>query len=120
MELNKYQELASRTQPAGGKNHWFLGESHHVDLIHASLGLLTEVGELADPIKKAMMYGKPIDYKNIREEAGDCLWYLALLCRALGCTLEELADENIKKLQERYPARYTDADAIERKDKAGE
>lgn len=133
MELNKYQEQASRTLPKPGANHFFAPPFHydkatqvvcaqeyhrHVDLLHALMGLTSEVGELADPIKKAMMYGKPLDVENIKEEAGDLLWYIAgPLCAALGCTLEELAAANADKLKKRYPEKYTDQAAIARADK---
>ena len=127
MDLNTYQSLAARTLPMPGSNHFFPENTDYcrthddnIDLLHAVLGLSSEVGELCDPVKKAMMYGKPLDEANIREEAGDLLWYIAgPLCRALGCTLEELAAENVAKLTKRYPERYTNAAAIKRADKAG-
>ncbi len=128
MNLNQYQELASRTLPEETKQHFFVRAetlnsvgkaSRNTDLLHAALGLTSEVGELADPIKKAMFYGKPLDTENIREEAGDLLWYIAgPLCRALGCTLEDLAAANVAKLRLRYPERYSDAAAVARADKA--
>jgi len=61
-----------------------------------------------------------VDTENIKEEAGDLLWYLAgPLCRALGCTLEELASANVAKLKARYPDAYSDQHAIARADKEG-
>ena len=140
MTLAQYQELAARTLPQPRDQHFFTaplsfapGKSpdchfkiteerqrfnQATDLLHAALGLTSEVGELADPIKKAMFYGKPLDVENIKEEAGDLLWYLAgPLCRALGCTLEELAAANIAKLKARYPGTYSDHAAIARADK---
>lgn len=138
LTLNELQELASRTLPTEGVNHYFKPpfgfnatfptaeeraridvHARNVDLIHAAFGLAGEVGELIDPVKKAMFYGKPLDVENLREEAGDLLWYIAgPLCRALGCTLEELARENVAKLQKRYPEKYTDEAAIVRADKS--
>jgi NTP pyrophosphatase (non-canonical NTP hydrolase) len=136
--LNEFQQLASRTLPAPTAQHFFqhptpLGAQVHpgsmaemqeyqhakaIDLIHAVFGIAGEAGELCDPVKKAMFYGKPLDEANIREEAGDLLWYIAApLCRALGCTLEELAAANVAKLRQRYPEIYTDAAAIARADK---
>lgn len=125
MTLNEYQEAAARTLPGLGSNHFFnfakdgLGEGYsRIDLIHAVFGVAGEAGELCDPVKKAMFYGKPLDVENIREEAGDLLWYIAgPLCRALGCTLEELAAANVAKLRKRYPEKYTDAAAVARADK---
>ena len=134
LTLNEYQTLANRTLAAPGAQHWFRGpfryeeggqlvhisESfpHRVDLMHAVLGLSGEVGELIDPVKKAMFYGKPLDVENVKEEAGDLLWYIAgPLCRALNCSFEELAMRNAAKLKKRYPEKYTDAAAIHRADK---
>jgi hypothetical protein len=48
------------------------------------------------------------------EETGDCLWYLALMARALGVGLETIADRNIAKLAARYPGKFTQAAALER------
>jgi hypothetical protein len=45
---------------------------------HARLGLITEVGELADAYKRHQIYGKPLDLVNVREEIGDLCWYIAL------------------------------------------
>lgn len=45
---------------------------------HARLGMLTEIGELADVYKRHIIYGKPFDDVNFREEVGDLCWYVAL------------------------------------------
>lgn len=136
MNLNEYQQLASRTLPAPGVNHWFapvqdgdektyyggLNErAQRIDLIHAIDGICGEAGELINPKKRAMFYGKPLGEKeiaNLKEEAGDLMWYIAgPLCRALGCTLEEICAANVAKLQIRYPEKYSDEAAIARNDK---
>jgi NTP pyrophosphatase (non-canonical NTP hydrolase) len=76
-------------------------------LVHAVLGLQTEAGELADPIKKHIYYGRPLDLVNLREEIGDCLWYLAIAADALGTTLEAEQARNLAKLRARYPHVFT-------------
>lgn len=125
MNLNEYQILAGRTMPEPGTQHWFSPNpfecveinNSHVDLLHASLGLAGEAGEVVEHVKKSMFYGKPLDALKIKEEAGDLLWYIAgPLCRALGCTLEELAAVNVAKLKKRYPDKYTAKAAIARVD----
>lgn len=68
------------------------------DAIHAGLGLCSEAGEIADALKRLQAYGKPLDMVNLKEEAGDCLWYISLLCDAAGCTLQEAAEANSRKL----------------------
>lgn len=127
LTLNEFQQLASRTLPPLGSQRWFPtapntpqreANNRQIDLIHAVFGCAGEAGELVDPVKKAMFYGKAVDVENIKEEAGDLLWYIAgPLCRALGCTLEELAAANVAKLRKRYPEKYTDEAAIARADK---
>lgn len=47
---------------------------------HAAMGIVGEIGELVDAIKKHTIYGKPLDTVNIMEEIGDCLFYLRLMC----------------------------------------
>lgn len=87
------------------------------DLLHAVLGALSECGELATTIKKSYIYNQPIDGENIREEIGDCLWYLALAANTIDTHLSECARLNIEKLKVRYPEGYSDKNAYERKDK---
>lgn len=88
------------------------------DLWHGVLGLVTESAEMADVLKKQHAYGKPIDLVNLKEELGDVLWYIALLCRALDTDMETIAQANIEKLKIRYPERYTNEKALNRNLKA--
>jgi NTP pyrophosphatase (non-canonical NTP hydrolase) len=71
MNYAEYQPLALRTAAR-------LGE--HKDITHACLGIVTEVGELCDQIKRNLAYGAPLDEVNLVEECGDVTWYVALLC----------------------------------------
>ena len=44
------------------------------------------------------------DYESktaIKKELGDVLWYLANLCNELDFTLNEVAEENLEKLNDR-------------------
>ena len=49
---------------------------HDQQVQHALLGMVTEAGELADAIKKHVIYGKPLDKVNVMEEIADLMWYL--------------------------------------------
>ena len=82
--------------------------------LHAAIGLSTEAGELTDAFKKALFYGKPLDRVNVIEEAGDLLWYLALLFDSLGSSFEEAADKVIAKLRARYPEKFSGELALNR------
>ena len=50
---------------------------------HAAMGMVTEAAELMDAVKKSKIYGRPIDRVNLVEEAGDIMWYLAILADEL-------------------------------------
>lgn len=84
MELNEYQSLAIRTAKLfetdiGGREN----------LIHAALGLGSEIGELAETIALASMQ-MPFDINNIAEEIGDGCWYGALMSYSMGWKFEDL------------------------------
>jgi NTP pyrophosphatase (non-canonical NTP hydrolase) len=83
-------------------------------LIHAFLGLSSEVGELADALKKHIIYGKALDEINVLEEIGDLSWYNALALTAVKKTMEECLQTNINKLRARYGEKFTQAAALER------
>lgn len=83
-------------------------------LQHAIDGTVTESGEMVDALKKHRFYGKELDYVNLKEEAGDLLWYVAILIDELGTTFEEVMDINIDKLKARYPEKFTNERALNR------
>lgn len=83
-------------------------------LNHASLGMNTEQAEFADALKKRLIYGKSLDRTNMLEELGDLLWYVALALRALSSNFSEVFDMNIRKLQKRFPDKFTEERALER------
>ena len=87
-----------------------------MQLLHGALGLCTEVGELQDAIKR-MFYGKTLDAENIIEELGDLEWYMAAIRDALDVTQAEVQARNIIKLKTRYAEKFTEQEAIERRDK---
>ena len=77
-------------------------------ILHAAIGCVTESGEMIDAIKKSMYYGKELDVVNLKEEAGDILWYLAILFDALGTDFETEMTRVINKLKVRYPEKFTE------------
>lgn len=86
----------------------------NVRLLHACMGASTEAGEMLDAMKKHLYYGKSLDLVNLKEEIGDCLWYLSIAIDVLGTTYEEIMETNIAKLKARYPNKFTSEDAINR------
>jgi NTP pyrophosphatase (non-canonical NTP hydrolase) len=127
MNPDTYQRLAARTECDQEKVTRRMAGPHPADpespgvsvllpvrVNHAVIGLTGEVGELAAAIERWLYYGHELDVANVSEEVGDCLWYLAELCNAVGVSLSSVMEGNIRKLRARYPDRYTDAQASDR------
>lgn len=70
--------------------------------LHCAIGIATESGEILDAYKKARFYGRELNVVNVKEEIGDCLYYLQVLCGEIGYTLEQAKIDNITKLEKRY------------------
>jgi len=88
-----------------------------VDLFHGILGLITETAEIGEALSNALPTinePKRLDTVNLREEIGDCLWYLSVMAKALGTSLEECAQINTAKLRKRFPDNFTEDAAINR------
>lgn len=89
-----------------------------IDLLHAALGLMSEAGEVVEEVVSSIIQDRPIDVENMKEEAGDECWYLALMLRAISSSFDEVMAGNIEKLAKRYPDKFSSADALARADKA--
>jgi len=88
--MNDYQRAAVSTA---------IYKKEHA-VIYPALGLAAEAGEVANKVKKILRDGK-FDREAIADEVGDCLWYIAALCRDLNIDMQQIADNNIKKLKDR-------------------
>ncbi|WII71740.1 nucleoside triphosphate pyrophosphohydrolase family protein [Bdellovibrio sp. 22V] len=96
-------------------------ESRQDELLHAVVGIGGEAGELLDCVKKHVYYDKPLDVKNILEEAGDVLFYLKAMLMLIGMDITDVEAYNFKKLSARYPdGKFTTLHAAARLDKAEE
>ena len=75
-------------------------------LITACFGLAAEGGEFIEVPKKIIFQGKPLDEAavfHLKRELGDVMWYWINACRALNLDPNDVIDENVRKLQSRYP-----------------
>ncbi|MES2971689.1 MAG: nucleoside triphosphate pyrophosphohydrolase family protein [Patescibacteria group bacterium] len=97
MTLDEYQEKATTTA-------LFTGDEF-MDLLHWTLGIGGEAGEITEKIKKIVRdkHGKVSDQdrEDLMKEVGDVLWYLAVLTGHLGYSFDEVARVNLDKLQSR-------------------
>ena len=72
----------------------------------SAVGISAEGGEFTEIVKKMIFQGKPFDTSNREHlviELGDVMWYVAQACMALGVTMDEVIEVNVKKLAKRYP-----------------
>mgnify|MGYP000232881399 FL=1 len=90
MTLSSYQKAASSTA---------IYPTQHA-ITYPALGLAGEAGEVANKVKKIIRDGK-LDKAALKGEIGDCLWYIAALCRDLNIDLGDVAKANLEKLQDR-------------------
>lgn len=111
MNFNEYQKKAHSTAqyPLNIK----LEEYREDELIgtralmwvYPALGLAGESGELLNKLKKVIRdhNGEIPDklFPEIRNELGDLLWYIAELSGTLNCSLDNIAEDNIFKLEMR-------------------
>lgn len=82
---------------------------------HGGLGMFTELGEMADSVKRLWIYGKPWDRVNVLEECGDYLWYLVLYAWAngIGMLVLEAVVAKAKELHAKSPGGVLEADPVE-------
>lgn len=122
--IDNYQGLAGRTE-CSHKRAFERLELHFegrggyppemsMRLLHAVIGIMGEVGELASALEGWLWYGKPFDLVNFKEEIGDSEWYLAEALNAIEARLQEVLQSNIDKLRQRYPNRFTEERAANR------
>lgn len=96
----------------------FKADTESMMAMHAVLGVCGEAGELADAVKKHIIYNKPLDTANLIEELGDLRFYIQAIMNLYGINEETIMQANANKLSTRYKGlRYSDAAAQERADK---
>jgi NTP pyrophosphatase (non-canonical NTP hydrolase) len=97
-QLSQYQEDRTKINPSL--------------LLTAGMGLSAESGEFNEIIKKMFFQGKPLNKENVfhmKRELGDIMWYWMNACTALGFDPNDVINENVKKLESRYPGGSFDA-----------
>ena len=90
VDIKSYQDMASETAVYKTER----------SVIYPALGLAAEAREVANKVKKILRDGN-FNREAIADEVGDCLWYIAALCRDLNVDMKELAKNNLRKLHDR-------------------
>jgi NTP pyrophosphatase (non-canonical NTP hydrolase) len=116
IDLNRYQDFVQAvTSDASNDLTTFFDRIDLLDvdsnvniplLLTAAIGLAAETGEFAEIPKKIVFQGKPLNEETIfhmKRELGDIMWYWVNACRALDLNPNDVIQENITKLESRYP-----------------
>lgn len=75
-------------------------------LLTGGIGLASEGGEFSELVKKCVFQGKPWNQDvrhHMLRELGDIVFYWMEACRAIGVDPNEVIEENVRKLEARYP-----------------
>ena len=115
-KINDYAKFVDTTTSRESKNFMaFIDSTSKLDVqdnmnlprvMTSAIGMLAESGEFTEVLKKMVFQGKEFTEENrfhMKRELGAILWYWIQGCIALGYTPDEVMDENIKKLEARYP-----------------
>lgn len=96
MEFREFQDRAIRTDQMPGTDP--------TDLVVHLLGLAGEAGSVASEYKKMLRDGGSHTWwrPKMREELGDVLWYVAAIARHLDLDLDEIAQANLEKTNDRW------------------
>lgn len=97
MDLDEYQDQAEETAIFPDE----LPEFVEVGQVYTVLGQAGESGEIEEKLKKAIREDDPEYIEEMRAEVGDVLWYLSQVCEEFDWSLEEIAQDNLDKLQDR-------------------
>ena len=99
MESKDYVALVDRL--------WAIEDTANLPrLLTAVIGMQSETGEFAEIVKKCIFQGKELndDVKfHLMRELGDIIWYWSQGVMSLGYSPTEVIQENINKLEKRYP-----------------
>ena len=102
MELKEYQKLCKKTAKKFN--------SKEKEILTWGLGIAGEAGDVAGCIKKTFSHGDN-QKDGIKENLGDTMWYVAMICNFFGWNLGDVMKENIKKLKKRHPKGFFDKNA---------
>ena len=101
-DLKEYQEFCGK-KAAKFKNR-------EEEIFTWGLGIAGEAGDVASCIKKTFIH-KNDQTAGIKENIGDSMWYIAMICNFFNWDMEEVLKENMEKLKKRYKEGFTTTEA---------
>ena len=115
VDLNKYKEFVEGvTSQQSNETESLCNQLQSLEqsgvnmalLLTGAVGISAEGGEFMEIVKKCIFQGKPLDADtqfHAKRELGDIIWYWVNACRALNLNPNEVIEENVHKLESRYP-----------------
>ncbi len=91
--LKEYQEMCKKTAK--------VFDTKQEEILTWGLGIAGEAGDVASCIKKTFAHDNDKTH-GIRENIGDTLWYMAMICNFFKWDFQEILKENLEKLNKRY------------------
>ena len=106
MTANEYQAEAAKTLlwPKGTDTE--LSQTNWAFLA-LTMGLAGEVGEVVEPVKKAMFFKHELNEEKLLAELGDVLWYVTGMITMLNTDLSTVMEKNIAKIRKRHGEEFT-------------
>ena len=112
--IDDYAKFVDHTTSVESKDYvalldrmWILEDSANLpSLLTAVIGMQSETCEFAEIVKKCVFQGKDLDDASkyhLMRELGDIIWYWSQGVMSLGYSPSQVIEENIKKLEKRYP-----------------
>ena len=133
VDLNRYQDFVEGVTSSASENLETMISAMRILqtqepalnvslLLTAGIGLASEGGEFSELVKKMIFQGKPWN-EDVRHhmfrELGDVIFYWIEACRAIGVNPNDVIEENVRKLEARYPSGKFDVQSSENR-KAGD
>ncbi len=112
--IDDYAKFVDHTTSTESKDYvalvdrlWAIEDTANLPrLLTAVIGMQSETGEFAEIVKKCIFQGKDLDDASkyhLMRELGDIIWYWSQGVMSLGYSPSQVIEENIKKLEKRYP-----------------
>ena len=95
MDLKEYQKLAEKT----AKKDFNTKEE---EIMCWGLGVTGEAADIGSCIKKTFAHKKDVK-DGIKENIGDMFWYAAMICNFFNWDMDDILNQNIEKLKQRFP-----------------
>jgi len=112
VNVSEFQRQTGRTMPVKPERPLTDGETM---ILWAAFGVAGEAGEVVEVIKKALFHQHGLNQDELANEIGALLWCIAALCEKTGLNMEQVMQQNNRKLQ-RYPNGFAPQDSRTRVD----